>query len=178
MTMKTGTTKIKLTEDQIKRNFGRFISTHRKLLEMTQQQLADKAGMDNTYLSRLEKGLIAKPRTETLEKIAKAINIDVELLIKKVFPAKDKNGLIEDSTVVFDPDNKYLPPYFVELLKNQSKEEDIVDDKSEDKETDELITKVIINLFKKELKEGDLVKNCRTLLEKKLKKELLAKAAK
>ncbi|MFA6448910.1 MAG: helix-turn-helix transcriptional regulator [bacterium] len=176
--MKTTATKTHLTEDQIKRNFGRFISTHRKLLDMTQHQLADRAGMDNTYISRLEKGLIAKPRPETLDKIANALNIDVKVLSDKVYPKKNKEGLFEDSTIVFDPDNKQLPSYFMELLDKQSKQDDTANEKDADQETDELITQVIINLFRKELKEGNLVKDCRGLLEKKLKKDLLAKAAK
>jgi transcriptional regulator with XRE-family HTH domain len=173
--MKTATTKKHLTEDQIKRNFGRFISTHRKLLDMTQRQLADRTGMDNTYISRLEKGLIAKPRPETLDKIANALNIDVKVLSDKVYPKKNKEGLFEDSTIVFDPDNKKLPSYFMELLYKESEEVIAANDINANRKVESFIATIMKNLFERELEEGDLIKECIELLENKLKREILAK---
>ena len=174
---KTGITNVLVTEEQNRWNLGLFIATHRKLRELTQKQLADKAGMDNTYLSRLEKGQIMRPKRMTLEKIAKAMNLDTDLLVKRAYAPKSKDGLIEDDTITFNDENRHLPPYLAEIAQRMH-EEDEVNEAGGGRATDELIEDVLIHIVKDMLKEGDFVKSCRGLLEKKLKKELMAKAAK
>lgn len=145
---------------------------------MTQQQFADKAGLDNTYISRLEKGLIVKPRIETLKKIAKALGIDVKILVERANAKRNKDGLIEDSTIRLDPDNTYLPPYLMEIAEKQRREACELDDEDSDKAIDDLIEKTMMRFFKKMLKDGDFIRSCREFLEDKLKKELLhSKAA-
>ncbi|HXC76968.1 MAG TPA: helix-turn-helix transcriptional regulator [Candidatus Acidoferrum sp.] len=44
------------------------------------RQLADKAGLVGSTVSRLESGLIASPRPDHLQRIARALQIDVEEL--------------------------------------------------------------------------------------------------
>ena len=48
---------------------------------MTQEQLADKAGISRTYLARLETAR-HDPTLSMLEKIAKALKVDVAKLLK------------------------------------------------------------------------------------------------
>jgi len=48
---------------------------------LTQEQLADKAGISRGYLARLETAR-QDPKLSTLEKIAKALKVDVTKLLK------------------------------------------------------------------------------------------------
>jgi transcriptional regulator with XRE-family HTH domain len=48
---------------------------------MTQQELADKAGLARTYIARLETAR-QDPTVSTLEKIAKALNVKVGRLLE------------------------------------------------------------------------------------------------
>jgi transcriptional regulator with XRE-family HTH domain len=48
---------------------------------LTQEQLADKAGISRGYLARLETAR-QDPKLSTLEKIAKALKVDIAKLLK------------------------------------------------------------------------------------------------
>lgn len=54
-----------------------LIKAWRNYLGLTQQQVADKAGMLQSAYARLESGDI-EPRTETLERIAEAFGLELE----------------------------------------------------------------------------------------------------
>jgi len=56
-----------------------IIKAWREHLGMTQEQLAEKAGMKQSALARLESGAI-KPRTATLVKLSKAMGVKPSLL--------------------------------------------------------------------------------------------------
>ncbi len=54
------------------------IKKARKKLELTQEQLAIKAGIPYATLSKIESGQVVNPTIITLKKIADALNIGVD----------------------------------------------------------------------------------------------------
>jgi transcriptional regulator with XRE-family HTH domain len=54
---------------------------------LTQEQLADLAGLDRNYVGKLEREENA-PTVDTLEAIALALQIDIERLIRREPPGK------------------------------------------------------------------------------------------
>lgn len=64
------------------RAFGQAIREIRKAAGMTQEQLAERSGMDATYIGRVERGQI-NVTLETQERIACALKLRLsELLLK------------------------------------------------------------------------------------------------
>lgn len=61
--------------DLLKKNLGINIKRLRKEKGLTQQQLADKAGMDYPYLGMIERGE-KNPTLEFIGKIAKGLNVE------------------------------------------------------------------------------------------------------
>ena len=60
--------------------FGQSVQQHRKALGLSQEQLADKAGVHRTYIGMIERA----EKNITLcnmEKIAKALEIDIKNLL-------------------------------------------------------------------------------------------------
>jgi len=63
---------------------GRRIREIRKQRNLTQRELADRIGLNFTYLSRIENDRLdadQTPREDTLKKIAQALNADVDDLL-------------------------------------------------------------------------------------------------
>ncbi len=63
---------------------GQRIREIRKDRNLTQRELADRVGINFTYLSRVENDRLddeQTPREETLQKIAKALNTDADELL-------------------------------------------------------------------------------------------------
>ena len=67
--------------------FGSIISEKRKLLKMSQEELAERVGISQESLSRMEKGVIA-PRFERLQLFAEAL----ECSIADLFRGEDEAG--------------------------------------------------------------------------------------
>ena len=67
--------------------FGSIISEKRKLLKMSQEELAERVGISKESLSRMEKGVIA-PRFERLQLFAEAL----ECSIADLFRGEDEAG--------------------------------------------------------------------------------------
>lgn len=61
------------------RMFGQKIARMRKARKLTQKQLADKSGLDQTYISRVESGSITVGM-EVLTKIADALDTEIKLV--------------------------------------------------------------------------------------------------
>ena len=59
------------------------IKLYRQKRKMTQKALAEKAGIDFFTLSKVETGATANPTIETIMKIAKALDISVNHLMKE-----------------------------------------------------------------------------------------------
>ena len=79
---------------------GQRIKYYRKLAGLTQEQLAQKTGLSQNYISMLEQNKVgfSKP---TLEKIAQALNISVGDLFKE--GTKEPESSLPDS-LLSDPD--------------------------------------------------------------------------
>ena len=63
---------------------GSLLKRERERAGMTVRQLADAAGLVPSTVSRLETGFIATPRPEHLQRLARALGIDVEELYAAV----------------------------------------------------------------------------------------------
>lgn len=61
--------------------------------EMTMRDVAQRAGVSPALISRIESGEVRRPSTETLTKIAEAVDRDVELLVIAVDPALQPDAL-------------------------------------------------------------------------------------
>ena len=60
---------------------GRRVAAARELADLTQQGLANKAGLTQATVARLEKGRKPGVRVETLVAIARALNVSVDYLL-------------------------------------------------------------------------------------------------
>lgn len=65
-----------------KNTIGDNIKKLRAKLNLTQDDLARKSGVKYTTLSKVESGFVTKPTVQTVAKIAKALNVSIEELIK------------------------------------------------------------------------------------------------
>lgn len=63
------------------KHVGELVRYHRGEAEMTQEELAEKAGISPTTVVRIESGEILQPRPATLRKIATALTIDSATLV-------------------------------------------------------------------------------------------------
>jgi len=64
----------------IKTEFGKSLRKLRVERKLTQDQLADRAGMHFTYIGQIERGL-RNPSLINLQKLAKALKIDAGTLL-------------------------------------------------------------------------------------------------
>jgi len=58
------------------------IKKYRAKLGLTQDDLAKKADIKDTTLTKVESGVVNKPSVQTMAKIAKALGVSIEELIK------------------------------------------------------------------------------------------------
>jgi transcriptional regulator with XRE-family HTH domain len=70
-----------MTDDRMKK-LGNFISSQRRLAEMSIRQLAKAAHVSNPYISQIERGLY-KPSADVLRAIAGALGISSEALYQQ-----------------------------------------------------------------------------------------------
>jgi len=61
---------------------GAQIKRLRKLRGLTQVELADKLGITQAYLAQLESGVRANPTLDLLQRIAKALKVDITKLLR------------------------------------------------------------------------------------------------
>jgi len=69
-------------ENNQENKLGKKIKTLRLKLELSQDEFARKADIPYTTLTKIETGVIKKPSVFVMAKIAKALNITVDELIK------------------------------------------------------------------------------------------------
>lgn len=62
------------------------LKKYRRIAALTQQQLADKAGVDPTIISRLERGERATASYATIVRLARALNLEPEELVAVAEP--------------------------------------------------------------------------------------------
>ena len=63
-------------------NVGKNIKKRRTKLGLSQEDFAQKAGVKYTTLTKIESGVIKTPSVLMVEKIAKALDVSIEELIK------------------------------------------------------------------------------------------------
>lgn len=69
--------------EQARKNFGNNVRKHRKLLGLSQEQLAEEAGLHRTYIGAIERG----ERNVSLDNIiaiAAALQISASILLDEV----------------------------------------------------------------------------------------------
>jgi transcriptional regulator with XRE-family HTH domain len=69
--------------DPILRSLGQSIAKHRRTKDLTQDALAEKADLDRTYLSDIERG-VRNPGIKNVVLIAKALGITPSKLLEGV----------------------------------------------------------------------------------------------
>ena len=79
--------------EELKKNLyliGQTIKIYRRNLNLSQEELAFKANLDRTYISKLEQGQM-NATIKSLTKIANALEINIFILIKEAENPKDLN---------------------------------------------------------------------------------------
>ena len=71
---------------EIKKRFGLAVREYRRLLKVSQEELAMRIGADQAYVSRIEAGQV-NVTLETVEQIATALQIDAVDLLEMPKPA-------------------------------------------------------------------------------------------
>ncbi|MFY0478008.1 helix-turn-helix domain-containing protein [Achromobacter marplatensis] len=59
--------------------FGLAIRRHRELLRLSQEDLADRARIDRTYISGVERG-VRNPSLEVMQRIAEGLGADLDVI--------------------------------------------------------------------------------------------------
>lgn len=67
----------------IREQLGREVKRRRNALNLSQEEFADLADLDRSYVPRLEAGKV-RPRLDTIEKIAKGLNTSVGQLMRNL----------------------------------------------------------------------------------------------
>ncbi len=76
---------------------GENLKRIRKTKKMTLKQLEEITGITNSYISAIENGRKKNPSTEILEKLAKALDVNVvDFYDKPVLTDKDKKDINKD----------------------------------------------------------------------------------
>ena len=63
-------------------NIGESIKKHRAKTGLSQEDFAQKSGVKYTTLTKIESGVIKTPSVLMVEKIAKALDVSIEDLLK------------------------------------------------------------------------------------------------
>ena len=64
------------------KTIGENIKKMRAKLGLTQDDLSKKADIKYTTLTKVESGVVNKPSVQTMAKIAKALGVNIEYLLK------------------------------------------------------------------------------------------------
>jgi transcriptional regulator with XRE-family HTH domain len=59
--------------------YGPAVRRHRDLLRLSQEELADRAGIDRTYISGVERG-VRNPTLEVMQRISNALGADLDVV--------------------------------------------------------------------------------------------------
>ena len=71
-----------MSKVDLKKLLGMAIKAERSLLDISQEELAYRAGLHRTYVSDLERGA-RNPSLDTIEKLAQALQLSVSSLFEK-----------------------------------------------------------------------------------------------
>ena len=67
------------SQSDVKQRFGKAIRRRRRELDLSQEELAERAELHRTYVSDIERG-DRNPSLENIQKLAKALNMKVSAL--------------------------------------------------------------------------------------------------
>ncbi|MGE0264987.1 MAG: helix-turn-helix domain-containing protein [Candidatus Obscuribacterales bacterium] len=73
----------------VRSNLGVLISKRRKMLEMSQREVARRAGVSQSVVSRIEQGTL-DCRLSTIERLCRVLEMDCRLLPSFLIPATDR----------------------------------------------------------------------------------------
>ena len=68
--------------------FGEFVRARRKMLELTLEQVARKAGSHKGYISGIESGKVRPPSARMVKRMAKALRLKVIPLLLMAYAEK------------------------------------------------------------------------------------------
>lgn len=73
--------------------FGPAVRQHRELMRLSQEDLADRAGLDRTYVSGIERGR-RNPTLEVLQRLSDALGADLDVIFATArdLATRDKAG--------------------------------------------------------------------------------------
>ena len=71
-----------MDKSQVENSIGNRIKKLRQKNKLTQEKLAIKAGVPYTTLTKIESGVIKRPAVQTMAKIAKALGVTLDNLLK------------------------------------------------------------------------------------------------
>jgi len=83
-----------ITGQKLRDNLGKAIRFYRKQRRLSQSELAEKAGISTTFLSKIERG-IKFPTSETLSGLANGLDIEVYQLFRNDETPVEKWTLFE-----------------------------------------------------------------------------------
>ena len=83
-----------MTEGDLKRLLGAAIKTKRSALGISQEELADRAGLHRTYISDVERGA-RNLSLESIEKLARALELSVSVLFDHASDAETAKEHVE-----------------------------------------------------------------------------------
>lgn len=63
----------------LSKNFGAAVRRHRMLLGLSQEDLAERAGKDRTYVSGIERGR-RNPSLQVMQSLADALGVDLDVI--------------------------------------------------------------------------------------------------
>ena len=75
----------------ISKRFGLMVRKHRVDAGITQEDLAERAGLHATYVGMVERG-VRNPTLDVAARIAKALRLDLEVLIREAMQERATKG--------------------------------------------------------------------------------------
>lgn len=63
----------------LSKHFGAAVRQHRQLVRLSQEELAERAGKDRTYISGIERGR-RNPSLNVMQSISDALGVDLDVL--------------------------------------------------------------------------------------------------
>ena len=73
-----------MEKEQAAQRMGQRITILRKMKDMSQQELADRAGLTRQHIGRIEKGELVSVAYVTIQQIAEALDLTVDIIDPKL----------------------------------------------------------------------------------------------
>src|SRR5258707_8063409 len=96
-----------MTFGNLKRFFGSAVKRKRAELHISQEELADRAGLHRTYISDVERGA-RNVSLESIEKLAAALELPVSGLFARASSEQEPESLVEILLVEDTPEDVEL----------------------------------------------------------------------